>query len=54
MAKPPKPTDPEQSERFKEAVERLEADGALSPTEADDLLDRVVRQVVPIRREPNS
>ena len=49
MTKNPEPeeTDPIQSERFRKAVQDLEAAGELSPTEAeramDDLLERQKR-----------
>lgn len=37
-------TPEEQSERFRAEVERLIAAGELSPTEADEALDRLVRK----------
>ena len=36
----------EQSERFRTEVERLIVAGELSPTEADDLLERLVRKAI--------
>lgn len=39
----PKEDDPEQSERFRESVRELEAAGELSPTEAEGMLDRLIR-----------
>lgn len=38
-----KETPEEQSARFRAEVERLVAAGELSPTEADEALDRLVR-----------
>jgi hypothetical protein len=38
-----KETQAEQSARFRAEVERLVAAGELSPTEADEVLDRLVR-----------
>ncbi len=34
----------DQSERFREAVRALQAAGELNPTEADDVLDNLVRR----------
>lgn len=34
----------EQSERFRTAVRELDAAGELNPTEADEALDRLVRE----------
>jgi len=47
----PKKTDPplsqaEQSRRFEEAARAIEADGGLSPTEAAEALERLVRKPV--------
>lgn len=39
-----KETQAEQSARFRAEVERLVAAGELSPTEADEALDKLVRQ----------
>lgn len=36
-------TEKEQSARFRAEVERMIAAGELSPTEADEVLDRLVR-----------
>jgi hypothetical protein len=45
----PKKTDPplsqaEQSRRFEEAARAIEADGGLSPTEAAEALDAILRK----------
>lgn len=40
-------TPEEQSARFKAEVERLIAAGELSPTDADEALDRLVRTAQP-------
>ncbi len=42
-----KETPEEQSARFRAEVERLIAAGELNPTEADEALDKLVRQRVP-------
>ena len=48
MTKPKvKPDDPEQAKRFAEAVRDLEAAGELNPTEAEKVLDRLVRSQKP-------
>jgi hypothetical protein len=45
----PKKTDPplsqkDQSRRFEEAARAIEADGGLSPTDADDVFERLVKR----------
>ncbi len=47
MAKKPE-SDPEQYRRFLEKVKELEDAGRLSPTEAEVVLDKVVRRGVPV------
>ena len=39
-------TDPVQSERFRQVVRDLEAAGELSPIEADDTLNHLVRRQI--------
>lgn len=48
----PKKTDPplsqaEQTARFEAAMRAIEADGGLSPTEAVDALDKLMRPTMP-------
>ena len=43
QSKKPPHEDQEQSRRFIEAAREIEADGGLSPTEADMQLDAIVR-----------
>jgi hypothetical protein len=43
-------TPEQQSARFRAEVERLIAAGELSPTEADDALDRLIRNEAKPRR----
>lgn len=50
--KPPKETDPEQSEKFRKAVRDLEAAGELSPTEGEAALDKVLRHPVKQSTDP--
>lgn len=51
--KPPPEEDEEQSKRFIETARELEADGDLSPTEAEEAFGRLVKKTLP-RREPPS
>lgn len=41
--KKPKPDNPAQSKRFIDAAKALEADGGLSPTEADERFKRALK-----------
>jgi len=56
----PKKADPpmsqaEQSERFRKAVRELEADGGVSPTEAEERFDKLVRlSSTPPQRLPDN
>jgi len=51
MTKPKvKPDDPEQAKRFAQAVRDLEADGGLSPIEADEAFERLAKKVLPEKR----
>lgn len=44
-AKKPKTEDPEQSRRFLEAAREIEADGGLSPTDAEVLVESTIRAI---------
>jgi len=46
-----KETQAEQSERFRAEVERLVAVGELSPTEANNALDQIVRRATSTLKE---
>lgn len=48
--KPPPETDPIQSEKFRKAVRDIEADGELSPTEADAAFERFLNRITPPKR----
>lgn len=52
MTKPTKPDDPAQSERFKEIVRELEADGDLNLTEAEAAFERAMDKVAPSKLKP--
>jgi hypothetical protein len=49
-ARKEKLTPEEQSARFRAEVERMVAAGELSPTEADDALDRLTRSLSPEKK----
>lgn len=43
----------EQSERFRKAVEEIEAAGGLSPTDADKAFERVMGKVASLKQTPD-
>ncbi|EQB31805.1 hypothetical protein M529_12595 [Sphingobium ummariense RL-3] len=49
-----KETQEEQSARFRAEVERMVADGELSPTEADIMVDRLTRNIASPKLMPPS
>ena len=45
-----KESQEEQSARFRAEVERMIADGELNPTEADEMLDTLIKKTKPIKK----
>lgn len=48
--KPPPDEDEGQSRRFIETAKALEADGELSPTDAEGVFERILRKAAPVKR----
>ncbi len=50
--KPPPDEDEDQSQRFLEAAEAAEADGGLSPTEAEEAFEVLMSKAAPKKPHP--